>query len=154
MRIRTNVPGVANTKAGFNASIPGEYDFPSDTKYQGWLNGQVARGNISLIARTDAYGPEALGLTSGSTAPEPADTSFAPGAEGLTSGSTSGEAPPDPSDPATFAPGAQGLTPGSTPGLAPEEEDLAKDLADASATQHPETAEKARRDAVHTPRRR
>jgi hypothetical protein len=151
MRIRVNdEKGLANLKAGFHATEPGDYDFPDSDRFAGWLSGQVARGAVTILeSHADPYPPEALGPTAGSVASEePADTSFAPGAEGLTSGSTAGEAPPNPDDPNSFAPGAEGLTVGSTAGVPPAEVDEEKDLADAEVTQHPETAERARKQAV------
>jgi hypothetical protein len=151
MRIRVNdEKGLTNKKAGFDVQAAGEYDFPNDPAFSGWLSGQVARGAVTILeANVDAYPPEALGPTAGSApAAEAVDLSFAPGAEGLTPGSTPGEPKPDGGDPNQFAPGAKGLTPGSTPGVGPEAVDEQKDRRDAEVTQHPETVEKARAAAV------
>ena len=150
MRIRVNdEKGLANKKAGFQVTAAGEYDFPDGDEYQGWLRGQVARGTVTILGtEADSYPPEAIGPTSGSVGvSEPASPALAPGAEGPTSGSTTGEPVTDPSDPNRLAPGAEGLTPGSTPGPPPAEVDEEKDLRDASATQHPEKAEKLREQA-------
>jgi hypothetical protein len=66
MRIRVhNEKGVVNQKAGFTATSPGEYDFPDDPKYAGWLSGQAARGNLTIVHQ---HGPEVMGPTGGEAA--------------------------------------------------------------------------------------
>lgn len=134
MRIQINERGVTNLKAGLTSGEIGEINYPDDPKYRGWLDGQIARGAVSLVAEEPcAYSDAALGPTAGST---PETSEPAPVAE----------APAEPKGDdieQTFADGAEGLTIGSTPGPAVAEVDLEKDLADADVTQHPEKAEAA-----------
>jgi hypothetical protein len=118
MRIEVlNPHGAANLKAGFHPTAPGEYDFPDDPKYAGWLNGQVARGAVRMVAPVAGAAAEPQAPAE---KPEPqADDGHSPPnpeATGPTAGSTPGEyddghSPPNPE--------AEGPTAGSLPGDAP-----------------------------------
>lgn len=48
-RIRVHVAPVMHRASGFIAWEPGDYAFADDSRYQGWLQGQVERGNVSLL---------------------------------------------------------------------------------------------------------
>lgn len=98
MRIQVHSEkGETNRKAGFDVQVPGEYEFPDDPKFAGWLQGKIARGAISIIPEKahSLPPPEAFGPTAGSE-PEagtgdPVHSEAPPEAEGLTAGSTTGE---------------------------------------------------------------
>lgn len=51
MRIRVTSPaGLFHGASGFKAWEPGEYDFPGDPAYAGWLKGEQERGNVEFLA--------------------------------------------------------------------------------------------------------
>lgn len=51
MRIRVLDPaGLHHFASGFHAWEPGEYDFPNDPVYAGWLEGHVEAGNVVVLA--------------------------------------------------------------------------------------------------------
>lgn len=111
-RIQTHQPGVFNRKAGFHAVQPGEYDYPNEAQYRGWLDGQVRRGAVTILQEPNplALGPTHDSLPAAGTETEPEPN---PLAAGLTPGSTPGAAPD--AEPA-FAPGAEEpVTPPAVP---------------------------------------
>lgn len=48
-RIYVNTAPLQHLPGGLMAWFPGEFDFPDDPAYAGWLQGQIERGNISLV---------------------------------------------------------------------------------------------------------
>lgn len=49
-RIRVYSPaGLVHGYSGFRAWGPGEYDFPDDARFVGWLQGQIDQGKCRII---------------------------------------------------------------------------------------------------------
>ncbi len=41
--------GLTHRFSGFQAPHPGEYDFPDDSRFAGWLKGHAERGNVVIV---------------------------------------------------------------------------------------------------------
>ncbi len=48
IRVKQETP-LHHVKAGFQAWAPGEYDFPDDVAFAGWLEGHVASGVVEIL---------------------------------------------------------------------------------------------------------
>lgn len=101
MRIRVLSPtGLHNRKAGLAAWGPGEFEFTDGSEYRGWLDGQVARGAVEILADPGEVVPDDASVT------EPPHANNGPftGVDPPTAPEPAGEAnnahlPPDESQP-------------------------------------------------------
>ncbi len=41
--------GLTHRFSGFQAPHPGEYEFPDDERFAGWLRGHADRGNVVIV---------------------------------------------------------------------------------------------------------
>lgn len=70
IRIEVRSPsGLMHLASGFRAWEAGEYDFPGDPRYRGWLQGHVARGAVVLLPPGET--PEAAGENTPAAPPPP-----------------------------------------------------------------------------------